>query len=481
MIPLYNQYSSKEFEEKFTYTGSDLGSVWSENATSFRLWAPTADSVSLKLYQGGDWEVHDLIAVHPMVSAENGTWTITLDGNLNGVYYTYEVTIGEYVSEAQDPYAHAVGINGNRSMVIDLTSTNPEGWEKDADPNAGISETDCVIYELHVRDLSANASSGIQNKGKFLGLTENGTTTKKGHSTGLDHIKDLGVTHIQLLPIYDYASIDERIENNKKYNWGYDPSNYNVPEGSYSSNPYDGAVRIRELKQLISTLHSNGFSVVMDVVYNHVYRTYDFCINKLVPGYFSRQDKSGKLSNGSGCGNDTASERSMVRKFIVDSVAYWVDEYHIDGFRFDLAGLIDTETVQQLMQAVKAKHPHVLFWGEGWSMTTQPTKPNVNLATQRSADILPGFGFFNDTIRDTMRGSVFFSDEKGFVSGEDTSNELLLTRISARRILHHATARRGYGLWHSMLRLALRSVARSSLRMLSVCSRPLMLSCRISV
>ena len=429
---MFQNYSSQEFEEKYTYTGSDLGAAWSKERTFFRVWAPTADFVTLNLYRGGDSTQQDLIEAYPMRASQNGTWSVTAEGDWNGVYYTYTVSIGEYVSEAVDPYARAVGVNGKRAMVVDLASTNPENWDRDQDPNAGKPVTDCVIYELHVRDLSADSSSGISHKGKFLGLTETGTTTKDGHPTGLDHIKSLGITHLHLLPVFDYGSVDEADSKNKKFNWGYDPENFNVPEGSYATDAYDGAVRIREMKQMVASLHENGISVVMDVVYNHVYHTFAFSVNQIVPSYFSRQDDSGCLSNGSGCGNDTASERSMVRKYIVDSVNYWADEYHIDGFRFDLVGLLDVQTIHEIMATVKQNHPNVIFYGEGWDLTTKVTKPDVPLAVQHNAHMLPGFAFFNDTIRDTMRGSVFYSNEKGFASGGEVSNDHLLNCFCGR-------------------------------------------------
>lgn len=421
---MYHIYSTQDFEQKYTYPKNDLGAVWCPDHTSFRIWAPTANAVSVNLYQSGNG--NDLIHKIPMAASEKGTWAVDVDGDLNGIYYTYSVSIQGQIAEACDPYAHAVGVNGTRAMVLDLHSTNPDGWELDRDPNAGIGMTDCVIYELHVRDLSSDSSSGIQAKGKFLGLTESGTHTREGYSTGLDHIRSLGITHLHLLPVYDYGSIDESDSETKAYNWGYDPQNFNVPEGSYSTNPYDGAVRVREMKQMIRALHENGISVVMDVVYNHVYHTAEFCFNQIVPFYFSRQNAQGKLSNGSGCGNDTATERSMVRKFIVDSVNFWADEYHIDGFRFDLVGLIDTKTIQELMETVHQKHPNVIFYGEGWDIPTTVTKADTPLTIQHNADSVPGFAFFNDTMRDTMRGSVFDIHAPGFVSGGVVSKDHLL-------------------------------------------------------
>ena len=416
-------FSSPEFEEKFTYHGHDLGATWTKDRTVFKLWAPTAEKAQVRLYRTGDPDANDMIHKVFMERTENGTWTAILDGDLNGVYYTFAVLLGNDVAEACDPYAKTTGVNGCRAMVIDLASTNPEGWDEDRDPNAGINITDAFIYELHVRDLSIDRCSGIKNKGKFLGLIESGTKTRAGVTTGLDHIKSLGVTHLHLLPFYDYGSVDESRLDKPQYNWGYDPINFNVPEGSYSTDPYHGEVRVRELKQTIKGLHDNGISVVMDVVYNHVYEAKDFCFNRLVPMYFSRVT-DGVVSNGSGCGNDTASERSMVRKYIVDSVCYWADEYHIDGFRFDLVGLIDVETVNAIVTEVHKRHPNVIFYGEGWSMKTGLTK-DVPLATQVNSTMTPGFAYFNDTIRDSLRGSTFITDALGYMTGAAGMGEKL--------------------------------------------------------
>ena len=408
-------FSSPAFESKYTYNGHDLGAVWSPEQTEFKLWAPTADVAYLNLYRTGNPDSADLIRKMSMEASDNGTWAITVPGDLNGVYYTFSVKIGDYVSEACDPYAKTTGVNGIRAMVIDMTSTNPDGWEEDQDPNAALAFTDAFIYELHVRDLSIDSSSGIQNKGKFLGLIETGTKTPSGIPTGLDHMKTLGITHLHLLPIYDYGSVDESRLDKPQFNWGYDPINFNVPEGSYSTDPFHGEVRVRELKQTVKGLHDNGISVIMDVVYNHVYEAKDFCFNKLVPMYFSRVTK-GVVSNGSGCGNDTATERSMVRNYIVDSVCYWADEYHIDGFRFDLVGLMDIDTINSIVTEVHKRHPNVVFYGEGWTMATDLTK-DVLLATQINSKLTPGFAYFNDTIRDSLRGSTFLSDALGYVTG----------------------------------------------------------------
>ena len=413
---LSTTYSSEAFEAEFTYTGDDLGAAWTAEETFFRVWAPTAEAVQLNLYTSGTAGTDDLIECIEMTADVNGTWIAAKEGNLNGVYYTYSVTVDGVTNEACDPYARTTGVNGQRAMVIDLDSTDPEGWENDVDPHYDDAITDAVIYELHVRDLSSDSSSGIQNVGKFLGLTESGTTNSQGIPTGLDHIKNLGITHIHLLPSYDYASVDET-DPDAAFNWGYDPVNYNVPEGSYSTDPYNGEVRVAEMKQMIKTLHDNGISVILDVVYNHVYDAGSFCFNKIVPGYFSRISDDGVYSNGSICGNDTASERSMVRKFIVDSVKYWADEYHMDGFRFDLAGLIDVDTINEVIAEVHKTHPNVIFYGEGWNMGTNVTKENVTMTTQANSQAVPGFAFFSDTVRDTLRGSNSNASKTGYVAG----------------------------------------------------------------
>jgi len=417
-------YSTEEFERKYTYSGSDLGARWTKEKTLFRLWAPTAKSAKVNLYRSGNPGVEDRISQIEMSSSVAGTWTAEAPGDQNGIYYTFTVELEEGIREACDPYARTTGVNGHRAMVLDLRSTDPEGWENDRDPNAGKSITDAVIYELHVRDLSSDASSGIENRGKFLGVIEEGTHTPDGIPTGLDHIKSMGVTHLHLLPSYDYGSVDEAHPEREQFNWGYDPVNYNVPEGSYATDPYHGEVRVKEMKQMIQGLHKAGISVVLDVVYNHVYEGETFCFNRIVPEYFSRTH-DGHYSNGSGCGNDTASERSMVHKYIVDSVKYWADEYHIDGFRFDLVGLIDVDTINELVASVRAKHPNVIFYGEGWSMATEMTKPDVAMATQRNAWQTPNFAYFSDTLRDVLRGYVFDDHAYGYVAGAQGQEELV--------------------------------------------------------
>ena len=429
-VSMPNVYKTAEFENTYTYTGNDLGATWSSSATNFRVWAPTAEKVQVQLYAtGSDSESGSKkLGTHTMTKDSKGTWVAKVSGDLNGVYYTYLVTVNGKTVEACDPYARTTGVNGNRAMVLNMDSTDPKGWGSDVSPNKGMTYTDAIIYELHVRDLSINAESGVKSewRGKFLGLTEKGTTNSSGIPTGLDHIRDLGVTHVHLLPSYDFGSIDETMteaqkeaNTSKQFNWGYDPVNYNVPEGSYSTNPYDGAIRVKEMKQMVQALHGSGINVIMDVVYNHVYDAGQFGFNMIVPNYFSRTNPDGSYSNGSGCGNDTASERAMVRKYIVDSVKYWADEYHIDGFRFDLVGLLDAQTINQIVEEVHKTHPYVIFYGEGWTMNTAVEPGNTVMATQQNAYATPKFAYFSDTLRDFLKGK---NDEVSWGYVQNTSD-----------------------------------------------------------
>ena len=417
-------YASRRFAAEFTYSGKDLGAVWTANATTFKVWAPTAETVQVALYHSGTVGTDDRIETVPMTRGQKGVWEVTVPGNRNGQYYTYLVKRNGEQVEAVDPYARTTGVNGGRGMVLDMASTNPKGWDKDGNPNKLRAYTDAVLYELHVRDFSIDDSSGISkaHQGKFLGLTETGTTTPKGTPTGLDYLKNLGITHLHLLPVYDYGSVDESRLDVPQFNWGYDPVNYNVPEGSYATDPYRGEVRGKEMKQMVKALHDAGISVVMDVVYNHVFEAGNFCFNKIVPGYFSRAHADGSYSNGSGCGNDTASERPMVRKYIVDSIVYWKEQYHIDGFRFDLVGLLDATTINALVDAVHEKHPDVIFYGEGWTMNTA-VEPGNYMATQPNAHRTPEFAYFSDTVRNLLAGEN--GKTRGFVSGLTGEEDLL--------------------------------------------------------
>lgn len=411
---------STYFDEQLAYDGDDLGAICTKEKTTFRVWAPTALEVSLNLYEEGNGD--NLMETLPMQADVKGTWVCEKVGDLNGVYYTYSVKIGNKVNETVDLYARTTGVNGDRGMVIDLDSTNPEGFSEDVRPQF-TNATDAVIYELHMRDLSSDASSGIQNVGKFLGLTEKGTTNSDGLATGLDHIIDLGVTHVQILPSYDYATVDESKTDSDQFNWGYDPKNYNVPEGSYSTDPFHGEVRVKEMKEMIQTLHENGIRVNMDVVYNHTYNVESSWFQKTVPDYYYRKNGE-KYSNGSSCGNETASERAMVRKYMVDSVTYWASEYHIDGFRFDLMAVHDKETMKAIREALDKIDPSIMMYGEGWT-GGETVLPSSKQSLKSSTYQFDRIGAFSDDIRDGIKGNVFDSLDKGFVNGKEGMEETI--------------------------------------------------------
>ena len=424
-------YSSKEFEDAFYYDGDDLGAVYSKSETTFKVWAPFSSAVKLNLYKEGlEGEAYE---VKDMTKGDKGVWSVTVDGDLNGVYYTYSVTNQETTSEVVDLYARTTGANGKRGMVIDLKATNPEKWDKDVRPQL-LRATDSIIYEMHVRDFTIDESSGVTNKGKYLGLVEKGTKNSAGVSTGLDHIVDLGVTHVQLIPVYDYSpnSVDETKLDKPQFNWGYDPYNYNAPEGSYSTDPFHGEVRVNEFKQMVQGFHDSGIRVIMDVVYNHTAESANSWMNLTVPGYYYRLNEDGSFSNGSGCGNEVASERAMVRKYIVDSVVYWASEYHLDGFRFDLMALIDMETMKQVRTELDKIDPSIIVLGEGWtgggtllSAADQSLKKNI----YKFEDMQ--IAAFSDDIRDGIKGSVFGDTDTGFASGKLGQEERIKSGVIA--------------------------------------------------
>lgn len=393
------------------YTGNDLGAVYSPKMTRFKVWAPEAESVKLNLYKQGEGD--NLIEQHIMKKSANGTYVFEKQGDCNGIYYTYTVVNHGEEQEAVDPYTKAAGVNGQRGMVINLAKTNPHGFELDGYRNPE-HITDAIIYEGSVRDFTMDESSGVFHNGKFLGLTEANTTNHFGEATALDYISGLGVTHVQILPAFDFETVDEKNQK-AQYNWGYDPDNYNVPEGSYAVSPYDGAVRIQEMKQMVLALHSRGIGVIMDVVFNHTYRRDDSNLQKIVPGYYYRSDETG-YTNGSGCGNEVASDRPMVQKLIVDSLIYWAKEYHIDGFRFDLMGVLDIDTMNVIAERLKEIRPDIYLYGEGWNGGPSSLAEEKR-AFKASAKKMPGIGMFNDDIRDTIKGSVFYDDHLGFVNG----------------------------------------------------------------
>ncbi len=417
-------FDSTAFRKRFHYSGRDLGPTRTAARTRFRVWAPTADEIHLVLYKQGLGGTP--VGLWRMQKSAQGTWTRAIEGDWAGIYYTYRVRRGAETHEVVDPYAPAVGSNGLRGMVVDFSKTNPPGWARDRRP-AFRHPTEAVIYELHVRDATIHPSAGAKHKGLFLGLTERGLP----NGAGLDHLRELGVTHLHLLPVFDFASVDETKPHKPQYNWGYDPLNYNAPEGSYSTNAADGAVRIREFKRLVLALHRAGIRVVMDVVYNHTYHGAESHFHKLVPGYYHRQNADGGFSNGSGCGNEIASDRSMVRKMIVDSLVHWAREYHIDGFRFDLMGLHDLETMKEIRRALDRVDHSILLYGEGWTGGDSPLPWNKR-AMKTNVRALDRIAAFSDNIRDAIKGPVMEHAKGGFVQGEPGMEEAIKAGVVAQ-------------------------------------------------
>jgi len=402
------------------YEGSDLELTYSPMSSKFRVWAPTADQVKILLYdngyEGGAYQTLD------MDRAEQGTWTQTVSENLKGKFYTFQIKIGEkWMAETPGIWVKATGLNGKRAAIIDFEDTNPSGWESDSRPPL-TNFTDISLYEVHVRDFSMSASSGMKNKGKFLAFTEHGTKNAAGESTGIDHLKELGVTHVHLLPCFDFASIDETRLHEKKYNWGYDPLNYNVPEGSYSTDPKNPVTRIREFKQMVQSFHKAGIRVIMDVVFNHTSMGKGSSLDLLVPNYFYRQNPDSTWSNASGCGNETASERGMMRKLMIESVVYWASEYHVDGFRFDLMGIHDIVTMNEIRKALDRIDATIFMYGEGWTAGPSPLAENLR-AVKKNAKKLNNVAVFSDDIRDALKGSWMHATVPGFVSGTDSLEE----------------------------------------------------------
>lgn len=410
--PAKKEYTS--FELYPVRTGSLTEMVYAPEETEFTLWSPTADEVRLMLYDAGDGgHAYETVKMKP---GKNGTWTASVKKDLLGKFYAFNVKINDkWQGDTPGINARAVGVNGKRAAIIDWQATNPDGWDNDRRPTLH-SPADMIIYEMHHRDFSVDSTSGVKNKGKYLALTEQGTTNSNKLPTGIDHLKELGITHVHLLPSYDYASIDETKLNENNYNWGYDPLNYNVPDGSYSTDPYQPATRVKEFKQMVQSLHKAGIRVIMDVVYNHTYNTAESNFELTVPGYFYRQKEDGSLANGSGCGNETASERPMMRKFMIESVLYWMKEYHIDGFRFDLMGVHDIETMNEIRKAVSEVDPSVCIYGEGWAAEA-PQYPADSLAMKANIAQMPGVAVFSDELRDGLCGSVWEKKKGGFLAG----------------------------------------------------------------
>lgn len=429
-------YNSADFANMYTYDGS-LGALYTKNSTQFVLWAPTASDVKLVVYgkNGKDLSVSAQQKVD-MVKGDKGVWTTTLNGDQNGVYYNYEVTSGGVTNETVDPYAKAVGVNGERGMVVDLDSTDPTGWELQNRPKLD-SITDATVYEMHIRDFSIGEDSGITYKGKYKGVWQSGTTIPGTDiKTGIDHLKELGVNTVQIMPTYDYNSVDETKLDTPQFNWGYDPQNYNSLEGSYSSDPYTAELRMTEFKELIMALHNAGIRVTMDVVYNHTALSETSNLNKAVPDYYYRQDATGGFSNGSGCGNELASDRSMVRKYMVDSVAYLASEYKLDGFRFDLMALIDKDTILAIRQELDKIDSNISIVGEGWTGGTSSLDGTMQ---SLKANAAKNFGqsqiaMFSDDFRDGLRGNVFDNKELGFLAGKAGLEDRVKFGITAATI-----------------------------------------------
>ena len=457
-LMMTNYFDTEEFNERYAYDGNDLGVTFDNeenaSATTFKVWAPTSTAVQLRIYNTGDYMTEkEPAAEYAMEKGEKGVFAYTVPEDLDGRYYTYVVTNAKGTNEVTDPYAKSAGVNGRRGMVVNFTKLNREieGWAEDTRPFDG-NAVDAVIYEAHVRDMTISPTSGVteKNRGKFLGLAEAGTTyTEDGItvSTGLDHLKELGITHIQLQPFYDYSSVDETSSGNEmskdNYNWGYDPLNYNVLEGSYSTDPYDGANRIIEFKQMVMALHEAGISINMDVVYNHTSASENSNLNLLVPYYYYRTKANGAFYNGSGCGNELASERYMVNKFFRESCMFWIEEYHLSGFRFDLMGLIDNQTMIDIYKDCAALYPSIMIYGEPWTggasklkAGTSDTKLKEQTTVQESLaqDFFCGdgvlVGAFNDVIRNAVRGGN--NPGKGYVQGSTDNASLIAMCVEGR-------------------------------------------------
>jgi pullulanase len=410
---------TNEFDERFVYRGNDLGVIYKKDQTICKVWAPTATFVKLRLYHKDKTE----LCKYDMVRCERGTWSISLNGDFEGYYYTYLACVNLVWREVVDPYAIAVSINGEFGVIIDK--------EKTAIPNVNLplfeNKTDAIIYEAHIRDFSIHEDSGMVNKGKYNAWLEENTKNKNGDSTGISYLSELGVTHVELLPVNDFEEVDE-FRPLASYNWGYNPLHFFAPEGSYSMVPTDPYRRIIELKSVIQSLHQQNLRVIIDVVYNHVYSKEESSFEKLLPGYYFRYDENGIASNGTGVGNDLASERLMVRKFIVDCVRYWMNEFNVDGFRFDLMGILDVETMDEVQRILYSLKPDAILLGEGWNLNTP--LPVEKKAIIPNANKIPTISFFNDLFRDVIKGSTFSIHDCGFVYGNQEKFEQMKSLIS---------------------------------------------------
>lgn len=419
--------------DKSAYSGNDLGASYSKKATTFKVWSPNAASVRVNIFEHGsdnEGDAGSIMSRAMSLDKTTGVWSVTINGDLLNKYYTYSVTHGKTTKETADVYAKACGVNGQRSMVVDLSTTNPDGWENDKHVLVQ-NQTDASVWEISVADFSSSESSGVSeaNRGKYLAFTEEGTTVngvQGASSTCVDYLKKLGVKYVQIMPFYDFGSVDESKNIMDQYNWGYDPVNYNCPEGSYSTNPKKGEVRIKECKQMIQALHNAGIGVIMDVVYNHTY-TSDSWLQRTVPNYYYRMNNDGTFSNGSGCSNDTASEHLMFRKYMIDSVTYWASEYHIDGFRFDLMGLHDVTTMNSIRTALDNLYAdgsgsQILMYGEAWDMATNCDEGTVLASQKNLKQLSDRIGAFDDTIRDAIKGSTGGTDGAFVQDGSRRAN-----------------------------------------------------------
>ena len=422
---------NKDFDNEFRYDGKDLGAAYTNEETVFTLWSPLADKVTLRLYSNGNADEKDCIETIDLTPEDKGIWRKAISGDLHGKYYDYEIIRGDESIITADPYAVSCGCNGIRSMVTNLRLTDPEGFDSDKAPKL---QNEQIIYELHVKDFSHDADSGIpqEYRGKFKAFTVEKTDAEM--LTGVSYLQELGVTHVHLLPFYDFAALDESGED-EQFNWGYDPLNYNVPEGSFATNPFDGVVRIRECKEMIQALHKAGIRVVMDVVYNHTFSE-DSWLERTVPGYYCRRWADGTLADGSACGSDMAAGRAMVDNYIADSVMYWAKEYHIDGFRFDLMGLLTVELMNRIREELDAEFGkgEILLYGEPWRAAESPMEEGTKAALKDNVEFLDeNIAIFSDDIRDVVKGHVFYAKEPGFVNGAKGLEQTVLDAVSAWR------------------------------------------------
>ena len=452
-------FNGEDFDERFRYDGKDLGVRCTEEGTVFKVWSPFAQKIELRLYRNDGEEA---CVIKEMEPEDKGVWKQAFTENLHGMYYDYLVHIEEKKLRTADPYATGCNCNGRKSMVVDLKRTDPEGFREDKAPAA---EKEQIIYELHIKDFSYDKESGMPEiyRGKYKAFTVQGTNGK--YPTCMDYLKELGITHVHLLPFFDYGSVDEA-GSDGQYNWGYDPLNYNVPEGSYATDVSDGTVRIRECKEMVQALHKNGIRVVMDVVYNHTYSE-DSWLQRMVPGYYYRHREDGSLSDGSACGNDIAAGRAMVDNYIVDSVMYWAKEYHIDGFRFDLMGLLTVELMNRIRRELNAEfgEGEKLLYGEPWRADTSPMEDGTSAALKENTESLDdGIGIFSDDTRDVIKGHVFDEKEPGFVNGGSSLEALLLFAVtgwrdggtcfmpkSCAQIINYVSAHDNFTLWDKLV------------------------------